>query len=411
MTYVPNATDQTEPTESRTVESAAADLRAIKAEYKRSLRTPAGDSAPTVIIPTVALRAGKALAFDAFGSPVPVALSGAVDPSLRADLALPSGWQLVGGLSDIPVLSKLTEINGGALAGFRNKLIGGHFDTNPWQRGTTIVVTVSGTYVADQWLVEFDGTANITVEKVALPTPQRISGVWCRYGLKFTVNSKAGNTFIRLVQRIEGVDTLTEAAAVLQTAILGSAPVTVPVQFRQYFGPAGSGDVVTAANSLAVTAGLQLLGAGTIVPTIALKTVTTNDYVAVIYDLTAVPAANYVLIALAGLEPGTEVAKFEQRPKAAELVLCQRYYEVSDAIPIFSGYVTPGNLMYHSAGFKVTKRVTPTMVLSNISTAGFPATAPTANYIGTEGYIVGHTSNGTFPNGLYRYSWTASAVL
>jgi hypothetical protein len=227
----------------------------------------------------------------------------------------------------------LPSLNGGPLAGFRDKIIGGNFTRNPWQRGTSFTVTTSGTYVADRWRVDFDGSANITVDKVALAIPQVINGQWCSFGLRFLVNSKSSNTFIRLSQRIEFVDTLTTLPATVQTAIQGSASFSVPVNARQHFGTGGtpSADVITPlSNSLAVTSSLQLLATGLTVPTISGKTLGTtgNDFLGVEYDLMAVPATGHVIIPIAGIEPGTSATPFEGRPSGPERALCQRYYEV-----------------------------------------------------------------------------------
>jgi hypothetical protein len=230
----------------------------------------------------------------------------------------------------------LPSLNGGPLAGFRDKLIGGNFTRNPWQRGTSFTVTTSGTYVADRWRVDFDGSANITVDKVALAIPQVINGQWCSFGLRFLVNSKSGNTFIRLSQRIEFVDTLTTLPATVQTAIQGSASFSVPVNARQHFGTGGtpSADVITPlSNSLAVTSSLQLLATGLTVPTISGKTLGTagNDFLGVEYDLMAVPATGHVIIPIAGIEPGTSATPFESRLPGPERALCQRYYELAGA--------------------------------------------------------------------------------
>ena len=114
-TYVPNATQATEPTESRSVESAALEFRTLKesvtarvdalqfniddleaqveAGDASDLRVPEAAVAP---LPVVSARAGKVLGFDGAGNPTMVAVSGTSDPSLRADLAQDAGASLVG---------------------------------------------------------------------------------------------------------------------------------------------------------------------------------------------------------------------------------------------------------------------------------------------------------------------------
>lgn len=96
-TYVPSATQLTEPVESQTVESAALEFRTLKTAVavagSKQLRVP---EATIAALPELATRAGKALGFDAGGNPIAIEVAGATDPSLRTDLAASSGASLVG---------------------------------------------------------------------------------------------------------------------------------------------------------------------------------------------------------------------------------------------------------------------------------------------------------------------------
>jgi hypothetical protein len=276
------------------------------------------------------------------------------------------------GTTSVPDFSGL---NGGPLPGERQKLIGGNFTDNPWQRGTSVTFSTSGIYVADMWRVDFDGSANITVDRVALASPQVINGVWCRYGLRFTVNSKSGNSFIRLSQRIEGVDTLTTLPSTLQTVIQGSGSFSVPVAARQNFGTTGSpsSDVVTSFSSaLAVTTSQQQLARGLTVPSISGKTLgtTVNNYLGIEYDLMAVPAAGNVVIALAGLEPGTIMSSYYVKRGALETAMCQRHYwrrSNLNAVYAGAGYTQPGNVASYGLLFPVPMRAIPALSQSALA--------------------------------------------
>lgn len=96
-TYIPNASDATQPTEDKTVESAALEFRTLKAlvtaEDVKDLRVP---EASVGMVPALATRAGKVLGFDAGGNPTVISVAGTTDPSLRADLATTGGSSLVG---------------------------------------------------------------------------------------------------------------------------------------------------------------------------------------------------------------------------------------------------------------------------------------------------------------------------
>jgi len=122
-TYVPNATDFTEPLESQTVESAALEFRTLKARVNALDAAVAADDLTDLrvpetsiaVLPAIASRAGKVLGFDAGGDPAMVDVAGATDPSLRSDLAASSGASLVGylpaGTGAVPttVQAKLRE--------------------------------------------------------------------------------------------------------------------------------------------------------------------------------------------------------------------------------------------------------------------------------------------------------------
>jgi len=102
-TYVPNATQTTEPLESQTVESAALEFRTLKARVNALDAAVAADDLTDLrvpetsiaVLPAIASRAGKVLGFDAGGNPAMVDVAGATDPSLRSDLAASSGANLV----------------------------------------------------------------------------------------------------------------------------------------------------------------------------------------------------------------------------------------------------------------------------------------------------------------------------
>lgn len=100
MAYVPNATTTTEPVESRSVESAALEFRTLKekvAENSNAILTALRDSSTAIgVLPSAALRAGKALVFDGAGNPAAAAIGDAADPGLRSDLAASTGAALIG---------------------------------------------------------------------------------------------------------------------------------------------------------------------------------------------------------------------------------------------------------------------------------------------------------------------------
>lgn len=72
-TYVPNASDPTQPTEDKFVESAALEFRTLKGSVVRTVRFPLSDAAGNIAdLPAAVNRAGRFLAFDSItGQPIP----------------------------------------------------------------------------------------------------------------------------------------------------------------------------------------------------------------------------------------------------------------------------------------------------------------------------------------------------
>jgi hypothetical protein len=109
------------------------------------------------------------------------------------------------------------------------------------------------------------------------------------------------------------------------------------------------------------------------------------------------------------LEPGTVATPFERRSYGQELALCQRYYETGRV----SAFATATNL--HQLGapcfYKVTKRAVPTVALVNVSNTQFPATVGTVQAPTLVGFNEVRIANGTGANGLFQSDFTASAEL
>lgn len=307
----------------------------------------------------------------------------------------------------------------------KNLLIGGNFSTNPFQRGTaSLAVTVSGTYIADRWRLEFDGAPTITRDIVDVTVGSKVLGITVRKAMKITITNKAAATYIRLGQRIESVDTLANDVGVLSSAIQGNKALTVPIRVVQCFGTGGapSANVVTAGAPLAVTANLAELFADVTVPSIAAKTYGTTantDYLELQYDLSNLATGDYVIIPLSQLEVSTYPTPFDSRPIAQGLALCQRYFENGNYYA--NGYTnTSGTKVWH-VKFSANKRsLSPTITTyDNASVVGKISTYDLSN-VRTDGVIplqLGAESrhfwlqlNSTVATGVY-IGWEADAEL
>ena len=116
------------------------------------------------------------------------------------------------------------------------------------------------------------------------------------------------------------------------------------------------------------------------------------------------------------LEIGTSATPFERRMYGTELALCQRYFQaqitdIGNAV-IISGNLTSGSGYYGSKTFQVAMRAAPTITYgTQWGVNGFAATAPGADWIGSDGFRYYKTANATLSGGYIFQAWSASAEL
>ena len=214
-----------------------------------------------------------------------------------------------GGNTDITSLGAVASINGGQLAGLRNRIINGNFGVN--QRAyTSGGVVGANLYGHDRWKMAASGdtytfstTANVT-----------------------TVTIPSGKV---LQQVIEGLNLETGTYTL---SWVGTAQ-----------GKIGAGSYGASGITGAITGGTNItieFGPGT--------------------------------VSKVQLEFGSVATAFEQRPYGMELALCQRYYYRLKATAggdfIAMGYKAGTTSLYVSGIFPVKMRATPTLETSGVAT-------------------------------------------
>jgi hypothetical protein len=274
------------------------------------------------------------------------------------------------------------SLNGGPLAGFRNRIINGNFDF--WQRGTSFSVTGTNTYTADRWLVFFDGTgATRTISQQSFTPGQTDVPNEPKYFLRFAQSvAGSGSTLNSLDQRIEDVRIFAGQQVTLSFWAKAAASATMPnVQLIQGFGTGGSPSAntsTTVTSNVAVTTSWQRFSYQVNVPSISGKTLGTSTNNSTIALVLAMPLnATFTLdIAQVPLEPGPVATPFEQRPIGTELALCQRYFQVLTALRL-AGNTTIGNELAWPIIYNTAMRAYPTgtstdFTLNNVQSAAQP---------------------------------------
>jgi len=369
-----------------------------------------------------------------------------------------------------------TLVGGGGFPGVnvfrKNTIIGGDFDTNPWQRGTNFAAIATATYSADRWIYTKVGTMVETLSKV-LDAPvlntvykNRTMDIFAQNCLQSNITTAeailGAGDFSGISQRIEGYNfkLLAQVPIVLSFWHKHTKVGTYCVAFQNSIQDRSYVAEYTQAvsnvweyDSIAVPAspiagtwdytngiGLTVFfckGSGATFQTAA-NIWTVGNFVATVNQVNSHDAnANKFQLALVQFEAGSIASKFERRSIQEEIALCQRYYEKS-----FFMSVTPAQNVGQSTGearsaailagvstvyfpnveFKIPKRSeNPTIVTYNPGAANANARNFTLGADGT-GFLNNFTSSrcfsiyptvaaGTGVNNFIGYHWTADSEL
>ena len=226
-----------------------------------------------------------------------------------------------------------SSVNGGQLGGMRNLIINGNFDV--WQRGTSFSASTSAIYTADRWFNQTSGgTVGTSLQEFTLGQTDVPNNP--KYFLRHEVT--VGNDNIRLVNKIEGVNTFsgqTITVSYWARHLSGTLPSGgIKAQLRQDFGTGGSpsSTVYVDSDNISLTSNWQKFTVTFDVPSISGKIIGTdgNDYlgVALLWQVGTDTTAYTIDLAQVQAEVGSTATPFEHRPYGTELALCQRYYQV-----------------------------------------------------------------------------------
>ena len=265
-----------------------------------------------------------------------------------------------------------SSINGGPLAGLRNRIINGNFDI--WQEGPGPFT--GSQYGADQWIHGRVGTTHsvtresFTLGQTAVPGEPEF---FCRT----VVTSVAGaGNYAALFQRIENVRTFAGQQVTVSFWAKADATKNISVEVSQDFGAGGSPSAIV--NSIGVTkvsigTSWQKVTVTATIPSISGKTLGTDGNSNIVSGIWFDAGSNFNArtatlgqqsgtfdIAQVQIEPGPVATPFERRPVGVELALCQRYFYKTDKSFSVQGYgTTSGANAYMDMTHPVTMRVSP----------------------------------------------------
>ena len=291
-----------------------------------------------------------------------------------------------------------TSMNGGQLAGLRNRTINGDMRIDQRNAGAsqTITAAASAAYTVDRFYATCTG-ANVTGQRVTGTSPDQ-------YAYQFTGASSV--TAIAFGQRYEATNVYDLASTTATFSVRLANSLLTTVTWTAYY-PAST-DTWSSRTSIAT-------GTFTVSSTPAKYSVQislpSNVTTGLEIELTVgAQTSGTWTITEFQLENGSVATPFERRPIGLELALCQRYYWVLGhymAIQFYSN--GSGSNAYMYGNFPVLMRATPTMTTSFSN--GYN-NGSTTFVIGADGFMIELTAAGSGQTAItYNSSNTASAEL
>ena len=241
-----------------------------------------------------------------------------------------------------------------------NLLINGGFDV--WQRGVAFASPWPGSYLADRWCVDFNGSgATRAISRQAFVPGQTDVPNNPTYYLRFAQSvAGSGGTYNVVLQRIENVLKLSGQTVTLSFYARANSARNITTQVDQNFGSGGSSTVYIGEVTHALTTSWQLFTRTVALPSVSGKTIGANSFCS-IYFIMPVNTTFTIDIANVQLNYGSVALPFVPRSFADELRLCQRYY-------IASGGTIDGRMLFYGTNsmeffipLPVTMRTNPTL--------------------------------------------------
>ena len=228
-------------------------------------------------------------------------------------------------------LDNIASINGGPLAGFRNRIINGRMLIDQRNGGASQVITTTGAYTVDRWICVPAG-ASVTGQRVTRTTVNQFG---------YQITGAAGVTSTTFLQRIEAASCASLSDTTVTLSALLSNTVLTTVNWELLY-PSATDNFATntsiASGSWTVTSTDAIYTAQISIPAAATTGLQLNLSV-------GAQTSGTWIVSSVQLEPGSVATPFEQRPIGTELALCQRYYWVRTNVE----YLTRGST---GAGFR-----------------------------------------------------------
>lgn len=282
-----------------------------------------------------------------------------------------------------------TTFNGLGGSGFKNYIINGGFDVN--QR----TISLTDGYQIDRWLIT--GTHQLASLFLGNLNGETVNN-------KALVFTKSGSGITYYQQRIEFPRRLAGKTVTVSFKAYSNVTMTGNVYFDAYNPTDGYTTAVTV-QSFSWGQSWNKLSFTFTLPSLGTNYDNSNSYISLVIANTGTTTGAY--LGEVQLEEGSVATPFEQRAYGLELSLCQRYYETGSVDSL--GYGLASGFVGQTVGFKVTKRVDPTITQTSYYVSNCSST-PVNGSVSVNSF---RTNRTVTVSGNYEFAeiWTASAEL
>ena len=273
-----------------------------------------------------------------------------VEGDTNADL-----FKIDAGLDQVQV----ANLNGGQLAGMRNRIINGDMATDQRNAGAaqTFTAAAAFAYSVDRWYGYCTG-ANVTGQQIAGATAGQF-----RY--RFT--GAASVTGIGFGQRIEQLNSTDLASTTATLSVDLANSLLTSVTWTAFYATTADtfGTLASPTRTQIATGTFTVNSTVTRYSTNISVSGAATTGIEIVFTVGAQTSGTWT-IGNVQLEPGTVATPFEQRSYGQELALCQRYFQVLRALRL-SGYTTVGQELAWPITYNTAMRAYPTGTSTNFT--------------------------------------------
>jgi hypothetical protein len=293
------------------------------------------------------------------------------------------------------VAANLASVNGGAIAGTRNRVLNGGIAIDQRNAGASQTFTAAAAlaYSVDRWYGYCTG-ANVTGQRVQGATVGQF---------RYQFTGAASVTAIGFGQRIEQLNSADLAGTTATLSVDLANSVLTSVTWAAYYATtadtfgtlASPTRTLIATGTFTVNSTVTRYNANISVPAAA----TTG--IEIVLTVGAQTSGTWT-IGNVQLEAGTVATPFERRSYGQELALCQSYYE-KESFYMQANNTSASSNIGGTIMFATAKRASPTIATTNVTGVVGGITSATA---GRFSFYASHNSSGEV-----LFNWTASAEL